>query len=213
MFGNLPPVTRGLILANVAMFLIEIVANHAGAPNPVVAYLGLWPVGTPSIYGGPGFQPWQIVTYGFLHDPNNLMHILFNMFAVFMFGGPLERLFGPKRYLNLYLASIITAGLAQLAYAAITAAPPYETIGASGGVFGLLLAFAMYFPRQRVILLIFPVPIPAWLFVTLYGLAELFLGVSGMEVNVAHFAHLGGMVGAWLMIQYWRGRPPFRRRH
>ena len=80
-------------------------------------------------------------------------------------------------------------------------------------MFGLLLAFAMYFPRQTIMLLIPPIPMPAWLFVTLYGLLELFLGVSGMEVNVAHFAHLGGMVGAWLMIQYWRGRPPFRRRH
>ena len=198
MFGNLPPVTRGLILVNVAVFVLQQM-NLA-----VTHYLGLWPVGSTP------FQPWQIVTYGFLHG--SVPHIFFNMFAVFMFGGPLERLFGPKRYLNLYLASIITAGLAQLAYAAITAAPPYETIGASGGVFGLLLAFAMYFPRQRVILLIFPVPIPAWLFVTLYGLLELFLGVSGMEVNVAHFAHLGGMLGAWLLIQYWRGRPPFRRR-
>jgi len=212
-FGNLPPVTRGLILANVAMFLIEVLANQAGTLNPVITYLGLWTLNTASVTGFlPGFLPWQLVTYGFLHDTNNLLHIGFNMFAVFMFGSPLERLFGPKRYLNLYLASIITAGLAQLAYAAFTGADPYPTIGASGGVFGILLAFAMYFPRQRVILLIFPVPIPAWLMVTLYGLAELYLGVSGMQINVAHFAHLGGMLGAWLLIQYWRGRPPFGRR-
>ena len=208
MFGNLPPVTRGLILVNVAVFLLEAMVGV----NRMTVYLGLWPIGTASFYGGmPGFQPWQIITYGFLHG--SVMHIFVNMFALFMFGGQLERLFGPKRYLNLYLASIITAGLSQLAYAAITGAEPYPTIGASGGVFGLLLAFAMYFPRQTIVLLIPPIPMPAWLFVTLYGLAELFLGVSGMEVNVAHFAHLGGMVGAWLMIQYWRGRPPFRRRH
>ena len=170
----------------------------------LTSYLGLWPLGS------GGFQPWQIITYGFLHG--SVMHIFVNMFALYMFGGPLERLFGPRRFLNLYLASIITAALSQLAYAAIVAAPPYETIGASGGVFGVLLAFAMYFPRQTIVLLIPPIPMPAWLFVTLYGLLELFLGFSGMEVNVAHFAHLGGMLGAWLLIQYWRGRPPFGRR-
>jgi membrane associated rhomboid family serine protease len=197
-FGNLPPVTRGLILANIAVFLLQ---QMNGA---MTYYLGLWPLGTAP------FQPWQIITYGFLHG--SVMHIFVNMFALYMFGGPLERLFGPRRFLNLYLASIITAALSQLAYAAFTAAPPYETIGASGGVFGVLLAFAMYFPRQTIVLLIPPIPMPAWLFVTLYGLLELFLGVSGMEVNVAHFAHLGGMLGAWLLIQYWRGRPPFGRR-
>ena len=179
--------------------------------DALILYLGLWPLGTASIYGGmPGFQPWQIITYGFLHG--SPMHIFVNMFALYMFGGQLERLFGPKRFLNLYLASIIAAGLSQLAYAAFTGADPYPTIGASGGVFGILLAFAMYFPRQTIMLLIPPIPMPAWLFVTLYGLVELFLGVSGREINVAHFAHLGGMLGAWLMIQYWRGRPPFRRR-
>ena len=207
MFGMLPPVTRGLIIANVVVYLLQLMVGNA-----LIFYLGLWPLSTASIYGGmPGFQPWQIVTYGFLHG--SPMHIFVNMFALYMFGGQLERLFGPKRFLNLYLASIIAAGLSQLAYAAFTGAEPYPTIGASGGVFGILLAFAMYFPRQTIVLLIPPIPMPAWLFVTLYGLLELFLGVSGMEVNVAHFAHLGGMVGAWLMIQYWRGRPPFRRRH
>jgi len=198
-FGNLPPVTRGLILANVAVFLLQSMGGGA-----MTQYLALWPLGS------GGFQPWQVVTYGFLHG--SVMHIFVNMFALYMFGGQLERLFGPRRYLNLYLASIVSAAFAQLAFAAFTAAPPYETIGASGGVFGLLLAFALYFPRQTIVLLIPPIPMPAWLFVTLYGLLELFLGVSGMEVNVAHFAHLGGMLGAWLMIQYWRGRPPFGRR-
>lgn len=205
MFGNLPPVTRGLILANVGVYLLQQMVGE-----PMIVYLGLWPLGTASVYGGmPGFQPWQVISYGFLHG--SVLHIFFNMFALYMFGGQLERLFGPKRFLNLYLASIITAGLSQLAYAALTGADPYPTIGASGGVFGLLLAFAMYFPRQTIVLLIPPIPMPAWLFVTLYGVLELFLGVSGMEVNVAHFAHLGGMLGAWLLIQYWRGRPPFGR--
>ena len=98
------------------------------------------------------------------------------------------------------------------AYAALAGGAPYPTVGASGGIFGLLLAFAMYFPRQTIVLLIPPIPMPAWLFVTLYGALELFLGVTGEQAGVAHFAHLGGMVGAWLLIRYWRGRPPFRRR-
>jgi membrane associated rhomboid family serine protease len=205
-FGNLPPVTRGLILANVAVFLLQQMVG-----DPMIIYLGLWPLSTASVYGAmPGFQPWQVITYGFLHG--SVMHIFVNMFALYMFGGQLERLFGPRRFLNLYLASIITAGLSQLAYAAFTGANPYPTIGASGGVFGVLLAFAMYFPRQTIVLLIPPIPMPAWLFVTLYGALELFFGVTGTEINVAHFAHLGGMLGAWLLIQYWRGRPPFGRR-
>ena len=206
MFSSLPPVTRGLILANVAVYLLQQVIG-----DPMIIYLALWPLGTASVYGGvPGFQPWQVITYGFLHG--SVMHIFVNMFALYMFGGQLERLFGPKRFLNLYLASIITAGVSQLAYASFTGAAPYPTIGASGGVFGVLLAFAMYFPRQTIMLLIPPIPMPAWLFVTLYGVVELFLGVSQLQEGVAHFAHLGGMLGAWLLIQYWRGRPPFGRK-
>ena len=83
-------------------------------------------------------------------------------------------------------------------------------IGASGGVFGILLAFAWYFPRQRLFVIPIPVPIPAWLFVTLYGVLELFLGVTGREQGVAHFAHLGGMLGGALAILYWRARHRFR---
>src|SRR5580700_4362003 len=84
-----------------------------------------------------------------------------------------------------------------------------EVIGASGGVFGVLLAFAWYFPRQRIILLFPPIPMPAWLFVTVYGLLELFLGVTGTQQGVAHFAHLGGMLGGALCILYWRARHRF----
>jgi membrane associated rhomboid family serine protease len=156
-----------------------------------------------------GFQPWQVVSYAFLHE--NVTHLLFNMLALFMFGRDLERLWGGKRFLNLYLASVISAALAQLAFAAAAGAEPYPTIGASGGVFGVLLGFAMFFPRRTILLLFPPIPMPAWLFVTLYGLLELGLGVSGTQQGVAHFAHLGGMLGAWLLIQYWRGRPPFAR--
>jgi membrane associated rhomboid family serine protease len=85
------------------------------------------------------------------------------------------------------------------------------TIGASGGLFGLLMGFALIFPHRTIVLLIPPIPLPAWLFVTLYGLIELTMGVTATASGIAHFAHLGGLVGGWLVIRYWRGQAPFRR--
>jgi len=206
MFPFIPPVTRTLILVNVAMFALEALVGDS-----LTYVLALWPLGSAArIQGIVGFQPWQLLTYSFLHA--NLVHVLVNMYALFMFGGALEMLWGPKRFLNLYFASVITAAIAQLAYSSLAGGDPYPTVGASGGIFGLLLAYAMYFPNRTIILLIPPIPMPAWLFVTLYGLLELYLGVTGTQEGVAHFAHLGGMVGAWLLIWYWRGRPPFRGR-
>ena len=205
-FYAIPPITRALLVANVAMFVIGIFAGDA-----FILSLALWPVGSMTLTGGSlGFQPWQIITYSFLHG--SAVHLFFNMFALYMFGGELERLFGSRRYFNLYFLSVITAALTQLAYSASSGGDPYPTVGASGGVFGLLLAYGMYFPRRTLMLLIPPIPMPAWLFVTLYGLLELYFGVTGTDEGVAHFAHLGGMLGAWLLIQNWRGRPPFRGR-
>ncbi len=206
MFYAIPPVTRALIIINVAMFLLDTVVGDAFILN-----LALWPIGTMTLAGGSlGFQPWQLITYSFLHG--NLTHLFFNMFALYMFGGELERLFGPQRYFNLYFVSVIAAAVAQLIFSALAGGDPYPTVGASGGVFGLLLAYGLYFPRRMLILLFPPIPIPAWLFVTLYGLLELYFGVTGTAAGVAHFAHLGGMLGAWLLIRNWRGRPPFGRR-
>jgi rhomboid family protein len=206
MRNALPPVTRALIVLNILIFVGEQLLG-----DNLTLRLALWPLqSAPFSDSLMSFQPWQLLTYGFLHG--SLWHLFVNMFALYMFGGQLEILWGPKRYLNLYLVGIIVAGFAQLLVAGITSAAPYPTIGASGGVFGLLLAYAMYFPHRIIVLLIPPVPMPAWLFVTLYGMLELYLGATGSEPGVAHFAHLGGMAGAWLLIQYWRGRPPFRRR-
>jgi membrane associated rhomboid family serine protease len=195
----LPPVTRALLLANVAMFFIEILGGSG-----VLMYLALWPLGGT---GAASFQFWQLVTYSFLHA--NFWHLFVNMFALYMFGGELERLWGNRRYLQLYFASVVAAAVTQLVYSSLAATEPYPTVGASGGVFGLLLAYAMYFPHRTIVLLIPPIPLPAWLFVTLYGLLELYLGITGTQEGVAHLAHLGGMLGAWLMILYWRGRLPF----
>lgn len=206
MLNFLTPVSRGLIVVNVLLFAGELLLGMGFALQ-----LALWPVQAALPAGSfPSFHPWQLLTYGFVHA--GIWHLFVNMLAVYMFGAQLELLWGSKRFLNLYLVSIIVAGVAQLAVAGLSSATPYPTIGASGGVFGLLLAYAMYFPRRTIVLLIPPIPLPAWLFVTLYAVLELYLGVTGTQAGVAHFAHLGGMVGAWLMIQYWRGGPPFRRR-
>jgi len=149
---------------------------------------------------------WQLLTYGFLHG--GLTHLFFNMFALYMFGGEIERLLGTKRYVVYYLVCVIGAALAQLLVLSNMDSPPIPTVGASGGVFGLLLAFGMAYPQRRIMLMFPPIPMPAWLFVTLYGLLEIYLGITGTQSGVAHFAHLGGMLGGWLLIRQWRRRPP-----
>jgi membrane associated rhomboid family serine protease len=202
MFPSLPPATRALILITVAVSVLQQVPGLGQTINGLFA---LWPVGSGL------FHPWQLLTYAFLHAPwahGGWTHIVFNMFALYMFGGALERYWGGRRLVLFYLTCVLTAALTQLAVQ-YPAGATEEVIGASGGVFGILLAFAWYFPRQRIILLIPPIPMPAWLFVTLYGLLELFLGVSGREPGVAHFAHLGGMLGGALCILYWRARHRF----
>ena len=195
----LPPVTKALLAANFAVFIAQEWLGDA-----LTIYLGLWPIGLPAIPGLPGFLPWQVVTYGFLHG--SLMHILFNMLAVYMFGSEIERVIGARRYINLYFGSVVTAALTQLTVQALAGGDPLPTVGASGGVFGLLLAFAVFFPNRIIMLLIPPIPLPARMLVVLYGGLELFLGVTGTQQGVAHFAHLGGMLGAWLVIRQWLRR-------
>ncbi len=194
-----PPVTTALLVANFAAYVAQ---EWFG--DGLLLYFALWPVGLPAVPGLPGFLPWQVVTYGFLHG--SLMHILFNMLAVYMFGSEVERVIGSKRYLNLYFGSVITAALTQLAVQALAGSDPLPTVGASGGVFGLLLAYGLFFPNRIIMLLIPPIPLPARLMVVLYGGLELFLGVTGTQQGVAHFAHLGGMLGAWLVIRQWMRR-------
>jgi membrane associated rhomboid family serine protease len=125
-----------------------------------------------------------------------------------MFGRALEMYWGGRRLVSYFLVCALAAALTQLAVE-IVAGEQEEVIGASGGVFGVLLAFAWYFPRQRLIIIPIPIPMPAWLLVTLYALVELFFGVTGKQQGVAHFAHLGGMLGGLLCILYWRARRRF----
>ena len=205
MLGSLPPVTRTLILVNVVVFLLELVSG-----NQLVMAFALWPPFTPGQVGVDGagnFEIWQLFTYAFLHA--SPMHLAFNMFALYMFGGEMERVWGPRRFAVFYFVCVMGAATAQLMVVMQHAGPPYPTLGASGGVFGVLLAFGMTFPRRMILLIFPPIPMPAWLFVTLYGLIELVLGVSGTQEGVAHFAHLGGMASGFLLLQYWRKRFPF----
>jgi len=197
MFRSLPTATRTLILVTLGAWLLEL-----AVPSLMLGLFALWPLQSRH------FFPWQLLTYGFLHDPRGPGHLFFNMFALFMFGAPLERYWGARRLVVFYLVCVLAAGLTQLAVQ-MAGGVQEETIGASGGVFGVLLAFAWYFPRQRLFVIPIPVPIPAWLMVSAYGVLELFLGVTGRQQGVAHFAHLGGMLGGALCILYWRARRRF----
>ena len=193
----MPPITRALILINIGVYLLELLA-----PNVMLGLFALWPLNSGL------FRIWQLITYGFLHDPRNVAHIFLNMFALFMFGRGLEMYWGGRRFLIYYLICVLSAAVTQLLVEGASGGTE-PVLGASGGVFGVLLAFAWYFPRQRLIVLPIPIPVPAWLFVTIYALIELFSGLTRTQQSVAHFAHLGGMLGGALCILYWRARHRF----
>ena len=206
---NLPPVTRNLLIANVVVYLLQQVMGPF-----LLQHFALWPWGADQIFrtdeglAAIGFRPWQLVTYAFMHG--GVTHILFNMVALYMFGGTIERTFGSRNFVVYYFVCAIVAALAQLVVVHWFTHGFYPTLGASGAVFGLLLAFGMLYPHEKVMLMFLPVPMPAWLFVIGYAAVELVLGVTGTQAGVAHFAHLGGMLGGILLIQYWRGRLPFK---
>jgi membrane associated rhomboid family serine protease len=194
---RIPPVTRALLIANIAVFAVQSMTGYL-----LVVPFALWPPASGAYPGAPSFHVWQLLTYGFLHG--GVAHLFFNMFALYMFGGDVERLLGSRRFLVYYLVCVVGAALTQLVVMGGIQRPPAATLGASGGVFGLLLAFGMAYPQRRIMLLFPPIPMPAWVFVTLYGLLELYLGVTGTAQGVAHFAHLGGMVAGFAMLTMWR---------
>jgi len=192
----IPPLTRNLMLACTAIFCVQqFFPFLSGA-------FALWPLGSGN------FMPWQLVSYAFLHG--GMGHLFFNMLGLWMFGSELERLWGQRRYWQFLLAGVLTAALAQLIITAL-AGSRVPTVGASGALYALLLAFGMLFPNRVIMPLFPPIPMKARTFVIVFGGLELLLGI--MDVGgVAHFAHLGGMVGGFLMIRWWRGQLPFGRR-
>lgn len=187
----MPPGVRILLITTTACFLLEM-----GTGGDMLSSFALWPL-------QGNFRPWQLVTYAFLHG--SITHLAFNMYGLWMFGRELEYMLGRRVFLQLYFASVLSAGVMQVLVTSFTGSI-YPTVGASGGVFGLLLAYGMFFPNRIIMLLIPPIPLPAWLFVFLYAAIELVLGVTGTQAGVAHFAHLGGMIGGYVVIRRWRGR-------
>ena len=160
--------------------------------------LALWPL--ESGY----FTPWQLVSYAFLHGGFN--HLFFNMFAIWMFGLPVERMWGSRRFAEYFFICVLGAGLIQLLVQYISG-NIYPTIGASGAAFGLLLAYGVMWPNNKLMLIFFPVPIKAKWFVLIYGAAELVFGVTGAMPQVAHYAHLGGLFFGAGLLWRWGWRP------
>lgn len=196
--SGIPDVVFALLILNGLLYALE-----RFAPEFVILNFGLWPLD--SGY----FRPWQLLTYGFLHDINSLYHIGFNMLGLWMFGRHVEPLMGPQRFTIYYLTCVVGAGLIQMLVAGVQGGV-YYTVGASGGLMGILLAYAMAFPNQTIMLIFPPIPMKAKYFVIIFALASVYLGVSGRASGVAHFAHLGGMLVGFLMLQYWK--KPRRRR-
>jgi membrane associated rhomboid family serine protease len=204
----MPPLVTGILLvANIVVFLLQQVTGDL-----LLVHFALWPLGPHQpvqLDDGSvtmiGFEPWQVVSYSFMHG--SVTHVAFNMLALWMFGGPVESALGARRYTFFYFACVLGAAFAQMATTHFFQPGDfYPTLGASGGVFGLLLAFAILYPHAKMALIFFPVPIPAPIFVAGYMILELVLGVTGTQAGVAHFAHLGGALVGFVLIQYWRSK-------
>lgn len=214
--NNMPAVTKNLLIINVLCYLGFLVARRHGVE--LNDLLGL------HFFLASDFKLYQLFTYMFMHA--NFQHIFFNMFALWMFGRTLEHVFGPKRFLTYYLVCGIGAGLVQevVQYAeyalhlshydgvntGLSVIPMAEylnmmtTVGASGAVYGILLAFGMLFPNSEMYVFPLPFPIKAKFFVIGYALIELYSGFSASADGIAHFAHLGGMIFGFFLIMYWR---------
>lgn len=200
MFPPLTPAVRSLLIANAAIFLLQYLLGGA-----FTKLLALYPL-------GHGFMPWQVLTAGFAHA--TFGHLFFNMFALWMFGSSLEMVWGQRRFLTYYFVCLLGANVLQLLVSTwlLSQGELSTALGASGAVFGLLLAYGMIFPNNRMIVFPIPVEIRARNLVIVYGALELLLAYTGWQPGVAHFVHLGGMLFGWLLIRYWRGQPPFGKR-
>lgn len=190
-FSVFPPAVKHLILINVVVF-IALATPFIG--SLVMRYGALFPIGSGL------FRPWQLVTYMFLHA--GFGHLFFNLFALWIFGQPIEQAWGTRRFTFYYFVTGIGAALLHM----LVGGGGAPTVGASGAVYGILLAFGMMFPNRIIMLLFPPIPLPAKYFVLIYGAIELFSGVMRTSSGIAHFAHLGGMLVGYLLIRHWRSR-------
>ncbi|MFG6176929.1 rhomboid family intramembrane serine protease [Halomonas sp. THAF12] len=193
-----------LLAANGLAFLVQLML-----PGPMLRYFALWPLGVvPETLPLPASMPvgefhlWQLLSYAFLHG--SFFHLAINMFVLWMFGSPLERDWGSQRFALYYFLCVLGAGAVQLLVVSTGTFAP--TVGASGGVYALLLAFGMRYPNQYILLLIPPIPMKAKYFVIVIGLVELWLGLTGTHQGVAHFAHLAGMLVGLALMLTWRRR-------
>ena len=218
---NIPTITKNLLIINVLMFVATFVFQRGGIDLNDV--LGL------HFFMASEFHLYQLLTYMFMHG--GLQHIFFNMFALWMFGCVVENVWGPKKFLFYYISCGIGAGLIQelvqyISYFVIDDLGSYDyvnlngvsvtvdyylnqltTVGASGAIYGILLAFGMLFPEERIFIFPLPVPIKAKWFILAYVAIELFSALGTSGDGVAHFAHLGGMLFGFLMIRYWQKHP------
>lgn len=187
-FSIFPPAVKHLLIINVLAF---VALNTPIIGQPLFQYGALWPIG--SGY----FDVWQLVTYMFLHA--GFGHIFFNLFALWMFGQSIENFWGTRRFTIYYFLTGIGAALLHM----LIGGGGAPTLGASGAVYGILLAFGMMFPERPIMLLFPPIPIKAKYFVAIFGVIELVSGISRTNSGVAHFAHLGGMLVGFILIKYW----------
>lgn len=187
-FSVFPPAVKHLLIVNLLCFFA---LSTPGIGNTLFYFGALWPLGHDL------FQPWQLISYMFLHS--GLGHIFFNLFALWIFGQSIENSWGTNRFTAYYFLTGIGAALLHMAIGGGGA----PTIGASGAVYGILLAFGMMYPDRYIMLLIPPIPIKAKYFVLIFGAIELFYGVTGSRSGIAHFAHLGGMLVGYLLIRFW----------
>ena len=207
----MPPVVKNLIMINVLMYLITAITGNFMYENFALFY-----------FKSPFFKPYQLVTHMFMHG--GFTHILFNMYTLYIFGCVLERVWGSQKFLFYYFVTGIGAALLHMgvmylqlrgyiadlnagdmfAQSSIQSILVTPTVGASGAIYGLLLAYGMLFPDNIMQLIFPPVALKAKWFVIIFGALELLLGLSGRGGNVAHFAHLGGMIFGFFLILYWK---------
>lgn len=187
-FSIFPPAVKHLLIINVLVF---VALNTPMIGNPLFQYGALWPIGSGH------FEVWQLVSYMFLHA--GFGHIFFNLFALWMFGQAIENYWGTNRFVVYYFLTGIGAALLHL----LVGGGGAPTLGASGAVYGILLAFGMMFPNRPIMLLFPPIPMKAKYFVAIFGAIELISGLSRASSGIAHFAHLGGMLVGFILIKYW----------